>query len=83
MVIKLSDDNEYALTALQRWDQLKAMNGKVVYFCPNYHAADSADHTADVKTYLVRLNAPKWQSPLLQLGYVTVDLMDADTVTAP
>lgn len=79
MSLKVTE--EQSLTALQRWDILKAMSGRSVYFVNPDHPDDGSDHTADVKTYVVRVKPIRWLTPNLTLGYVEVELTDNDTVT--
>ena len=61
-VIKVQADFGYTLA--QRVAQLKAMNGKAVYLCDHFHAADGTDHTPDVRPVVLMVN----RFPMVSVG---------------
>jgi hypothetical protein len=76
LTIKVQAD--YTYTTVERKAQLEALQGKQAYFCDNYHAADGADHTADIRTVVVsKVGDFVAEDSLLQHYYVDVELEDA------
>jgi len=76
-IVKVFADDTY--TVDEYADFLKAMNGKSVYFCDNFHANDDADHTSDVKNMVILVGEFPTESPGLPFFFVDVKLTD-DTI---
>lgn len=78
ITIKISNDDP--LVTRQYVGYLKAMNGRTVYFVDFDHAADGADHTADVKAMVLQISRVKPMSTMLNYYEIDVNLSDANTV---
>jgi hypothetical protein len=68
---------DYGYTLQERVDQLMALNGVTGYLCDSIHANDGADHTADVKPYVIQVREFVPEDPGLQHYTVDVDFEDA------
>ena len=79
VIVRATDSQTFE----QRWADLKALNGTIVYYCPPHHAADGVDHTADVREmFLEILSGPKADPDDVAFQDVIIEirLTDADTV---
>lgn len=80
LTLKVIADVTYTLQ--QRVDQIKAMNGESVLFCPIDHADDGTDHTANVQQMFLRIITPgKPYTPMILRYDYEIELTDDYTVT--